>query len=500
MPDYLPCPPGNFIIKSKCEKITPGHCVCASKLTRKNSKCDDEPKTYSNVKIEPYDLYIVYDIVSRWLTHFKQTHPKYSGLKLIGICLCQGAAEHFVNPTGGRGINDIDIWMFFMKQEKSICPDFPDRQVYNESFPNDKFGKTANCTNLPGRRIDIMGRSISPSSSIINWLKKGGSGSSAAYLRKSPVILLEKDRYEILEVNDETNKNQRKSVKKLIKEATPIKEVTPIKEEKGKKQNKTKKTHYMLQLERLKHYNKELFDYKATKEQYSWARACQSSAGRQPNVLSKQELDAVIDLYGDKVEWVFLPPPKGTILDIEKLGIKDLIQEFKKRGIESEIIDEKGKPKVKKHDIHKRLGEILSLEPGPQGAIMRLIYNRHEYKEKEKPIWVVAKAGSDKKKDNYYICSHYWCIRDNIPLLPFELIKNDNKCPQCNGKIISDFKHRNEDETVIKRVGRPGGSHEVQDLAGYLEISHPDSLALPCCYVMLKPEQMMPPAGTHIYS
>jgi hypothetical protein len=43
---------------------------------------------------------------------------------LIGVCLCQGAASHYINPN--IGIKDFDIWFFYV-ENKSI--DFPYRAI-----------------------------------------------------------------------------------------------------------------------------------------------------------------------------------------------------------------------------------------------------------------------------------------------------------------------------------------------------------------------------------
>ena len=39
---------------------------------------------------------------------------------LIGICLCQGAASHYLNPS--VGIKDFDIWFFYVKDDSTYFP------------------------------------------------------------------------------------------------------------------------------------------------------------------------------------------------------------------------------------------------------------------------------------------------------------------------------------------------------------------------------------------
>ena len=70
-----------------------------------------------------------------------QGHP-YSG-RLMLICLCQGAAQHYVKPTRGGdsdrqgGVNDFDVWGFFRAR-----PDgrpFPYRRRGVQDFGPSKF-------------------------------------------------------------------------------------------------------------------------------------------------------------------------------------------------------------------------------------------------------------------------------------------------------------------------------------------------------------------------
>lgn len=62
---------------------------------------------------------------------------------LIGICLCQGAASHYLNPK--TGIKDFDIWHFYQENK-------------NANFPYR--AHKANEDGYKGKRIDFLKRAI----------------------------------------------------------------------------------------------------------------------------------------------------------------------------------------------------------------------------------------------------------------------------------------------------------------------------------------------------
>lgn len=62
---------------------------------------------------------------------------------LIGICLCQGAALHYLNPK--VGIKDFDIWHFYLENESTTFP--------YRALKRDKNG-------YKGRPIDFIKRVI----------------------------------------------------------------------------------------------------------------------------------------------------------------------------------------------------------------------------------------------------------------------------------------------------------------------------------------------------
>jgi len=63
---------------------------------------------------------------------------------LIGICLCQGAASHYVNPK--VGVKDWDIWHFYIKDRKTNFPYRARKRIDN---------------GYRGKPIDFLKRAIS---------------------------------------------------------------------------------------------------------------------------------------------------------------------------------------------------------------------------------------------------------------------------------------------------------------------------------------------------
>ena len=76
--------------------------------------------------------------------------------RLMLLCLCQGAARHYV--YGDRGINDFDVWAFFRPHPEYR---FPYRRHGRVDFGPSRFGRNPKgAARFTGRRIDVMGRSI----------------------------------------------------------------------------------------------------------------------------------------------------------------------------------------------------------------------------------------------------------------------------------------------------------------------------------------------------
>lgn len=63
--------------------------------------------------------------------------------------------------------------------------------------------------------------------------------------------------------------------------------------------------------------------------------------------------------------------------------------------------------------------------------------------------------GSSKSSKHFYICPRIWCIRDKIALTDDQLIKNDGRCPFCEGEIIDYQEKKIEDNktVLIRKAG-----------------------------------------------
>ena len=124
-------------------------------------------------------------------------HPETTALyesRLLLLCLCQGAAEHFVRP--GHGIKDFDVWAFYEAHPKRH---FPWRRRGTADFGESRLGRHPDDHGFVGRRVDVLGRSIprrdsqTPAMAIQSWLRSGRT--SARYIAKRPVVAIFPDDY-----------------------------------------------------------------------------------------------------------------------------------------------------------------------------------------------------------------------------------------------------------------------------------------------------------------
>jgi hypothetical protein len=147
-------------------------------------------------KIERVDLTRLADLALGDLHSLFTRKPKTGvyAKRLMLLCLCQGAAQHYVYSD--RGINDFDVWAFFRLHSKH---GFPYRWHGRIDFGPSRFGRTKDDkARFTGRRIDVFGRSIpvlkteKPIDAVQRYLHQAprGSRSSPWHLAQRPVVII----------------------------------------------------------------------------------------------------------------------------------------------------------------------------------------------------------------------------------------------------------------------------------------------------------------------
>ena len=119
----------------------------------------------------------------------------------------------------------------------------------------------------------------------------------------------------------------------------------------------------------------------------------------------------------------------------------------------------------------------------------------------EVDYFTVLKYGSSPEKQNYYLCSKYFCTRDEMLVREVDLqsrkmrrpivreggVLDDKKlpgqCPFCKGTLIKNRAHPGPNETILERIIKPPTANKRHLFIGFLKKTpHPDGFSLPCCF------------------
>jgi len=260
-------------------------------------------------------------------------------------------------------------------------------------------------------------------------------------------------------------------------------------------------------LSQLKARNKNLFDYKAVEKHVTlYSRACQHSANKQPNVLTKQSYLRAKTLYGTSVFWAEAPPLLADRLPIE-LAARKVVERLRYGGKMKKSFNDVVEYEKRALELGFPLKENLSVLSTDSKASPDSVRDMTERiaVQQSKPLWVVVRVGTIEDNPNYYICSEFWCVRDDLPLIPSEFegtifrsgkVKPPKTCPFCGGRTVRNKTLPGPGETVIER-GEADKGEKVPKYAGFLKtLHHPEFYPLPCCFV--EPNKLLPPDGSKI--
>lgn len=191
-------------------------------------------------------------------------------------------------------------------------------------------------------------------------------------------------------------------------------------------------------ISKLKQLDIDLFGYqdKRAGKSKGYSSACQTSNGDMPHSLSPSQYKRVKEIYKDKITFIEGPKPKTWKLSVDYPTVTP-----------DWLFDTKFNPR--------------------------------------RPVWTTLQTGSHAKK-NWYLCSKYWCIRDDLPLIESEYELN-KQCPFCGGTEIKG-KSPAQGETVLVRVTDKGYKRFI----GFqTESKHPEGFPLPCCGKLPKESRLV---------
>ena len=170
-------------------------------------------------------------------------------------------------------------------------------------------------------------------------------------------------------------------------------------------------------------------------------------------------------------------------------------------------------PAVLSEDQYERMREIYEDDP-----IFWMVYPLEGKEDLVAPMAneetvMVMRYGSDVDHIRYYFCPPYFCLSDEIMVRPVDFEKTKdregrpkpaNSCPFCHGKLItSEMKKKKVAPigyTVMKRKNKTGSEHYHSAIRFLKDTTHPNRLALPCCFVTQSTLRISNPAFEHIRS
>jgi hypothetical protein len=123
----------------------------------------------------------------------------------------------------------------------------------------------------------------------------------------------------------------------------------------------------------------------------------------------------------------------------------------------------------------------------------------------ERDYFTVLRYGTTPQNQNYYICSRYYCTRDEIIILEKDLEseemrrpkgakKKKGECPFCRGTVVKNKRFPGQNETILEREIARAGTKRHLYIRMLGKTPHPDGFHLPCCFIDDVPVKYSSPA------
>jgi hypothetical protein len=222
----------------------------------------------------------------------------------------------------------------------------------------------------------------------------------------------------------------------------PVEEKKPVYEEAEEEEKDKGLAKFFIN--KLKEADKPLFEYNVSHpSDKAYVQMCAANDMRQPAVLNQDQYAAMREEYAEDEDIIFqvYPLPEG----------------------EEEVVNTRSDP--------------------------------------DNIITVLRYGGSNPRRENYYVCSEFFCTRDEIVVLKRDFrgttlrraikqsdgslrtSKPPNTCPFCMGVLVKSRKDPGRGETVLQRTPKPKSDKRHVWINFLKKTSHPNGLKLPCCFV-----------------